>query len=116
MLRFKNADLRPIIAEAVTNGCTVALVKNHGVCMLSSIGESLPDGRRKTMAYAIGCNPDVDAFDDWQHLACSALGIDDCIQRLDVQDDVFQRILNSDDDLEISATETHLSIEAVPPG
>ncbi len=42
------------------------------------------------------------------------LGGDDFGEFFDVQDDVFARILHSEDDLALSATETHLSLQAVP--
>ena len=64
-VRFKGTELRPVLAEAVANQCRVILVKDQGVYFLAERGERRPDGRQKTIAYAAGCNPDVDAFDDW---------------------------------------------------
>lgn len=114
MLRFKNADLRPVIAEAVANKCALLFVKDQGVYFMSEKGERMPDGRQKLVAYAIGCNPDVDDFDAWWDLAHVELGGDDFGESFNVQESVFQRILNSDDDLEIAATESHLSIQTIP--
>jgi hypothetical protein len=57
MLRFKNADLRPVIAEAVANNCALLFVKDQGVYFMSENGERMPDGRQKLIAYAIDCNP-----------------------------------------------------------
>ena len=115
MLRFKNADLRPVLSETAANKCRLVLVKDQGVYFLSEHGERTPEGRQKIIAYAVGCHPDVDPFDSWWDLARVELGGDDFAEYFDVQEGVFQRILNSDDDLELSATPTHLSIVPVPP-
>ena len=76
-VRFKGTDLRPVLAEAVVNQCRVILVKDQGVYFLAERGERRPDGRQKLIAYAVGCNPDVDAFDDWWELARAEFGGDD---------------------------------------
>lgn len=73
-LRFKGADLRSVLAEAEANKCRVVLVKDHGVYFLAERGERTPEGHRKVLAYAIGCNPDIDPFDDWWELARTELG------------------------------------------
>jgi Protein of unknown function (DUF3085) len=66
MLRFTGTELHAVLAEAGINGCRLILVKDHGVYLMSEIGESKPDGGgRKRVAYATGCNPSVDDFDTW---------------------------------------------------
>ncbi|ASN01339.1 DUF3085 domain-containing protein [Xanthomonas citri] len=115
MLRFKGADLRPVLAEAAAKKCRVILVKDQGVYFLSEHGERTPEGRQKLLAYAVGCNPDIDPFDDWWDLALTELGGDDFAEFFELQDGVFSRILTSNDDLELSATPTHMSFEAVLP-
>lgn len=114
-LRFKGTDLRPVLAEAVANQCRVVLAKDQGAYFLAERGERHPDGRQKLIAYAVGCNPDVDPFDDWWELARSELGGDDFGEFFDPQEGVFARLLHSEDDLELSATETHLSLQVIPP-
>ena len=114
-LRFKGADLRPVLAEAVANQCRVVLAKDQGVYFLAERGERLSGGRQKLIAYAVGCNPDTDPFDDWWELARAELGGDDFGEFFDAKDGVFARILNSEDDLELSATETQLFLQAVAP-
>ena len=114
-VRFKGTELRPVLAEAAANQCRVILVKDQGVYFMAERGESRPDGRRKTIAYAVGYNPDVDAFDDWWELARAELGGDDFGEYFDPKDGVFTRILHTEDDLMLSATATHLSLEVVPP-
>ena len=111
---FKGVELRPIIAEALTNRCRIILVKDHGVYFMAERGEHRPDGRQKLIAYAVGCNPDVDPFDTWWDRARIEFGGDDFGEFLDIGDSVFMRILNSQDDLEVSATATHLSFQVVP--
>ena len=112
-LRFKGSDLRPVLAEAVANQCRVVLAKDQGVYFLAEQGERRPDGRVKLLAYAVGCNPDTDPFDDWWELARAELGGDDFGEFFDPKDSVFTRILQSSDDLELSATATYLSLAAV---
>lgn len=115
-LRFNGAELRPVLAEAVANQCRVVLAKDQGVYFLAERGERRPeDGRQKLLAYAVNCNPDVDPFDDWWELARTELGGDDFGEYFNPKSTVFTRILNSEDDLELSATATHLSLKPVPP-
>ena len=113
-LRFKGSDLRPVLAEAVANQCRVVLAKDRGVYFLAERGERSPDGRVKLLAYAVGCNPDTDPFDDWWELARTELGGDDFGEFFDPKEGVFARILRSTDDLMLSATATHLSLEVAP--
>jgi len=114
-VRFKGSDLRPVLAEAVVNQCRVILVKDQGVYFLAERGERRPDGRQKLIAYAMSCNPDVDAFDDWWELARAEFGGDDFGEFFDPQDGVFALILNGEGDLDVSATVTQLSLQAVAP-
>ena len=76
--------------------------------------ERRPDGRQQLLAYAVGCNPDTDPFDDWWHLAGRELGGDDFAEYFDPKDGLFTRLLHSADDLVLSATATHLSLAVVP--
>jgi len=112
-VRFKGTELRPVLAEAAANQCRVILVKDQGVYFMAERGESRPDGRRKTIAYAVGCNPDVDTFDDWWELARAEFGGDDFGEFFDLHERVFARFLHSEDDLEVSATATDLSLQPV---
>ncbi len=115
-LRFNGAELRPVLAEAVANQCRVVLAKDQGVYFLAERGDRRPeDGRQKLLAYAVGCNPDVDPFDNWWELASAELGGDDFGEYFNPKSTVLTRILNSEDDLELSATATHLSLKPVPP-
>ncbi|WP_275629545.1 DUF3085 domain-containing protein [Pseudomonas sp. 273] len=115
-LRFKGADLRPVLAEAISNRCRVVLAKDHGVYFLAERGERRPeDGRQKLLAYAVGCNPDIDPFDDWWERSCAELGGNDFGEHFSPQTKVFAHILASEDDLELSATATHLGLKPIPP-
>jgi hypothetical protein len=114
-LLFKSVDLRPVLAEAITHQCRVILVKDHGVYFMSDQGERRPDGRRKLIAYAIGCNPDIDPFDDWWELAHAEMGDDDFGEFFDPNDSLFKPILHNEYDLEVSATATQLFFETVAP-
>ena len=114
-LLFKGSALRPVLAEAIANQCRVILVKDQGVYFLAERGERRPDGRQQLLAYAVGCNPDTDPFDDWWHLAGRELGGDDFAEYFDPKDGLFTRLQHSADDLVLSATATHLSLAVVPP-
>lgn len=114
-LRFKGSDLRPVLTEAIASQCRVILVKDQGVYFLAEQEEHRPDGRVKLLVYAVGCNPDTDPFVNWWELACAELGGDDFAEYFDPKDGVFTRILHTADDLMLSATATHLSLEVVPP-
>lgn len=100
----------------VANRCRVAVIKDQGVYFLAERGERRPeDGRQKLLAYAVGCNPDVDPFDDWWERSRAELGGDDFGEHFSPQSRVFKHIRGSEDDLELSATATHLSLKPVPP-
>lgn len=113
-LRFRGADLRPVLTEALANQCRVVLVKDQGVYFLAERGERRPDGRQKLIAYAVGCNPDIDPFDDWWELGRAEMGGDDFCEYF-APDGVFAYILHGSDDLAVSATATHLSLVPVAP-
>ena len=87
-VRFKGTELRPVLAEAVANQCRITLVKDQGVYFLAERGERRLDGRHKTIAYAAGCNPDVDALDDWWELARAEFCNDDFREYFDPQEGV----------------------------
>ena len=53
-LRFKGADLRPVLTEAIANQCRIVLVKDQGVYLLAERGARRPDGRQQLLAYAVG--------------------------------------------------------------
>ena len=57
---------------------------------LAERGERRPDGRVKLLAYAVGCNPDTDPFDDWWELARAELGGDDFGEFFDPKDASFR--------------------------
>jgi hypothetical protein len=112
-VRFQGPALRAVLVEALVNECRVILVKDQGVYFMAEHGERQPNGRQKRIAYAVGCNPDVDSFDDWWELARAEFGDDDFGEFFDPKDGVFALILSGEGDLEVSATETHLSLQAI---
>ena len=114
-VRFKGPTLRAVLVEALVNECRVILVKDQGVYIMAEHGERQPDGRQKRIAYAVGCNPNVDPFDDWWELARAEFGGDDFGEVFDPHDGVFALILSGESDLDVSATATHLSLQAVVP-
>ncbi len=112
-LRFKGADLRLVLAEAAAQRCKIVLVKDHGVYWLAARGARTSDGRQKLIAYAVGCNPNTDPFDDWWHTAVVELGGDDFAEHIDPDDGVFAKVLAGGYDLELSATPEQLTMLAV---
>ncbi|WP_425127817.1 DUF3085 domain-containing protein [Burkholderia cepacia] len=115
MLRFKNADMRLVLADALAKQCEIFLVKDRGVYFMPARGERLPDGSTKHLAYAVGCNPDIDPFDQWYDLAHREMGGDDFGETFDPTSLLFTRILTSRDDLIVSATTDQIILEVAAP-
>ena len=111
MLQFAGIELRAVLSEALANDCRIILVKDHGVYLMSEVGETTPNGSRKVLVYATGCNPDLDEFEQWWNVAISELGGDDFSEYLDVSDGLLTELLETGDDLIIRATDTHLYLE-----
>lgn len=117
MLLFKKSDLLPVIQEAVSHRCKIVLAKDHGIYFVSEKGEMTANPTRsKHIAYAQGCNPDIDSFDDWWERGISEMGGSDSIDRLDPNDDPFQLVLKGSYDLHVTASETTLELKAVHIG
>lgn len=112
MLRILGSDLRPVLLEAIANGCRVALVRDHGVYLMSEKGEAYANGTRKVVAYAVGYNPEID--DDWWERSRRELGVDDFSKYFDVTNPVLVRILNSNDDLAVRARGRRLFLAIAP--
>ena len=113
MLQFAGVELRAVLSEALANDCRIILVKDHGVYLMSEVGETNTDGGREVLVYAIGCNPDLDEFEQWWNVAISELGGDDFSEYLDVNDGLLTELLETGDDLIIRATDTHLYLEVL---
>ena len=115
MLLFKKADLLPVLNEAASHQCQLILVKDHGVYFISEKGEMEGDPQRsKHIAYAQGCNPDVDQFDDWWERGIREMGGDDCAEYFDINDGVFKLLLAGGHDLQVQASQTSIELAAVP--
>lgn len=56
-------------------------------------GECCFDGCVKLLVYVVGCNLDIDLFDDWWELVCVEFGGDDFGEFFDLKDSVFICIL-----------------------
>lgn len=112
MLRFTGTELQAVLAEAGINGCRVILVKDHGVYLMSEIGESKLEGGRKRVAYATGCNPEIDDFESWWHRARDEFGGDDFVEYFNVDDPVLAALRGTSGSLLLEATPTHLCLAA----
>ncbi|MDR5804920.1 DUF3085 domain-containing protein [Caballeronia sp. LZ001] len=115
MIRFLAADLHPVITEARNHDCDILLVKDQGVYMMSQKTDDQKEGQSRLVAYAVECNPDFLPFDDWWDRAKQEFGGDDFVEHLSHDDGVFTRVLKDGYDLQMSADEKHLYINAVPP-
>ncbi|EBC2122739.1 DUF3085 domain-containing protein [Salmonella enterica] len=100
MLKFSAKDLKPVLQEARKNHCGVVLVKDHGVYIMSEIGELTSRGRK--VAYAKGCHPDKD--EAWWETARAEVGGDDFCETIDLTDNMVDRILNEGKPLYITAS------------
>ncbi|OEC52709.1 hypothetical protein A7K61_22840 [Pseudomonas sp. AP42] len=113
MLHFTGSALHAVLAEAGINGCRVMLVKDHGVYLMSEIGETKPDGGgRQHVVYAAGCDPNVDDFDSWWNRAQDELGGDDFAEYFDIDDPVLASLRRTAGSLMVEATSTHLYLAA----
>lgn len=113
MIRFTGTELQAVLAEAGINGCRVILVKDHGVYLMSEIGESKPEGGRKRIAYVTGCNPKIDDFESWWYRARDEFGGDDFVEYFNVHDPVLAALRGTSGSLLLEATPTHLCLAAV---
>lgn len=109
-LRFDGEAVTAMLEEARRDNKQVALVKDQGVYLMVRHGHRNPDGTLKSIVYADGCNPAVDAFDDWWALARHELGGDDSVDELDVSD--FDGLHLDRNDLLVEARPDELVLEA----
>ncbi len=107
MMRFSGIELHAVLAEAGIHGCRVVLVKDHGVYLMAERGESHPDGRRKRVAYAQGCNPELDDFETWWQRGRDEFGGDDFAEYFEIDDPVLASLRGTAGSLVIEATPTH---------
>lgn len=112
-LRFKAQELAPAVVEAIATKSQLVFAKDDGVYFFARGGE-IVDGARKHIAYAIGCNPNVDDFDDWWDRARRELGGDDFGEYFDADGPVFNAIRQGTYHLEIKASPDALELFAVP--
>lgn len=112
-LLFKTQDLGPVVAEACATNTRLVLAKDHGVYIFAQ-GGAVTDGAREHIAYAVGCNPYVDAFDDWWDRARAELGGDDCGEYFAADGELFDAIRRGTHHLEIKASRESLELFAVP--
>ena len=103
MFVFNAKDLIPVINEARKKKCPILLVKDQGVYFISEKRDQNPDEKCKNIAYAQGCNPDVDDFDNWWNKARNELGGDDFAQSFDSGAKCFSFVLQKKCDLYVEA-------------
>lgn len=107
-LRFKGTELRPVIEEAIAKQCRILLGKDRGVFFIAEKCDVHPATRRaNNIAYAVGCNPNVDRFDDWNELMRSELGGDDFGEYFGTDFSLFSEILQTGRDLEMITDTDH---------
>ncbi|HGP2366855.1 TPA: DUF3085 domain-containing protein [Salmonella enterica] len=109
MLKFSAKDLKPVLREARKNHCGTVLVKDHGVYIMSEIGELTPRGRGRKVAYARGCHPDKD--EAWWDTARVEVGDDDFGETIDLTESMINRVLNEDKPLYITASAEAFKVE-----
>lgn len=115
MLRFKSSELLPVLKEAQSYNCKVVFVSEHGVYFVTEIAESDIEGQWTQPAYAIGCNPRIDAFEKWWKIAATELGDEDLRERIDLTTPVLSAVLAGAGDLLITAHNAHLALQVAPP-
>lgn len=111
MLVFKAQDLIPVIQDAIEYNCEILLVKDHGIYFMAQQGEKTPDGSTRHIAYAQGCHPDVDEFDDWWELCREELGGDDFVEYFPHDSPFFNDVITHGYDLNLIATHEHFNFQ-----
>lgn len=106
-LIFTAQSLIPVIEEARKNNCTLLLVKDHGVYIMSVKGKRDEHGQR-LLSFAQGCNPRND--DNWYDYAREIMGGDDCCDHLNSSDRVFDIVLADKKDLKVNVAKTRLDL------
>lgn len=115
MLVFKAEDLIPVINEARKNKSNICLGKDQGVYMFSWTCDRDEKNSPKHMAYAQGCNPNIDDFDDWWELSREELGGDDFGMNLNAHNQIFSGVLEHNFDLTVKANGDLLEFKCKPP-
>ncbi len=113
-LRFLNADMRRVIAEAVTQHCCLALVRADSVYWQVDRRTAWFGGQPVLVAYSEGCDPACAPYADWLARARTALGLEPGIERFDPHERIFQWLLTRDDDLDVCVQSDCLLLRAVP--
>lgn len=103
MLRFTADKLSPVIHEARSHQCQLLLVKDHGVYFMAEKVHSV-------LAYAVGCHPDVDEFDQWWELSRNELGGDDFAHHFNPLEQIFSDLIEHNADLILEATSKHFHL------
>lgn len=111
---FKATDLLPVIQEAIVHQCSLLLVKDHGLYIMSEKGPLDPVTKRRQVAYAEGFNPDVAEFDDWYDRLHDICGGDDFTEIFSPEDSMMQAVIKHNINIRISFTERSFSI--IPDG
>ncbi|MBU9360256.1 DUF3085 domain-containing protein [Burkholderia multivorans] len=115
MIQFLASDLRPVIVEARAHACRIVLVKDQGVYMMSEKSDAPGSGSPRTIAYAVGCNPETTPFDEWWDRARDEFGGDDFAEYFGHDDAIFDRVVADGCNLEITADASHLYVDSVKP-
>ena len=115
MLIFKAEDLIPVIEEARKNKSKICLGKDHGVYIFSRKCERNEEKQPIRIAYAQGCNPKVDEFDDWWELSRAELGGDDFGMDFIAHNRIFSHILEYKYDLTLKANGNYLTLGCKAP-
>lgn len=111
---FKAETLIPVIQEAMNNKCAVFIVKDHGLYMMSEQGKfDQNTGKRLTLSYAEGFNPDLADAEDWYDELRDVCGGDDFCETLPVTDSVLQGVIRHHADLAVSFTATQFRYRTV---
>ena len=116
MLIFKAEELIPVIKEARKNNSNICLGKDHGIYMFSWKCERNENNSPIHMAYAQGCNPNVDEFDNWWELSRAELGGDDFGLEMNADDIIFTGVLEHKFDLTVVADGNFLKFECQHTG
>ncbi|HBT4924913.1 DUF3085 domain-containing protein [Klebsiella pneumoniae] len=110
---FKSRTLMPVIQESRKNKCRIILVKDRGLYMMAEKGDmDTATGRRKTLCYAEGFNPDTQEFDQWYDELNAICGGDDFGEYIDINSPVFSAVTDNRSHLVVTFTDTQFELTA----
>lgn len=109
-LEFKAEDFIPVMEEAISNNCSIVLIKSRGIYFAPELPtQSKANEFVSKVAFAKGCNPLID--NDWA-TNCNRLGggVGTRFLEYSTKDPILQMIYKQKSDFQVFANEFGIEI------